>query len=195
MPDSSSFLRVHSGLGMDVKSVSHFYKESRSLDIVRGLVRGDNTVQTTVQAKVQREQEWTRISAISVCVAKIAGTILSSKELAICDATVVESSLAIHDTQPQDPQTPQSPLQAQHGDLDIPLHRHPIVEPGPQLPQTEPISTQADSFPKVLTIRKEVQRVFREEEDDAWANSAFWARYGCEECYSPKQGKLIPGHC
>jgi hypothetical protein len=52
MPQSGSFLPVHSGLGMDVKSVSHLYKESRSLDIVRALVRRDNTVQTTVRAKV-----------------------------------------------------------------------------------------------------------------------------------------------
>jgi hypothetical protein len=57
MPQSGSFLPVHSGLGMDVKSVSQVYKESRSLDIVRALVRGDNTVQTTVRVKVQREQE------------------------------------------------------------------------------------------------------------------------------------------
>jgi hypothetical protein len=37
------------------------------------------------------------------------------------------------------------------------------------MPQVEPIPTQADSVPKVLAIRKEVRRVFREEEDDAWA--------------------------
>jgi hypothetical protein len=102
MPQSGSFLPVHCGLGMDMKSVSP-YKESRSLDIVRALVRGDNTVQTTVRAKVQREQEWTRKSAISACAAKIARTILSSKEPAIGDAAVVERYLAIHDTQPQDP--------------------------------------------------------------------------------------------
>jgi hypothetical protein len=41
------------------------------------------------------------------------------------------------------------------------------VEPGPQPPQVEPIPTQADSVPKVLAIRKELCRVFREE-DDAW---------------------------
>jgi hypothetical protein len=52
---------------------------------------------------------------------------------------------------------------------DLPLHPHPIVEPGPQLPKSEPIQKQADSVPKVLAIRKEVRRVFREEEDDAWA--------------------------
>jgi hypothetical protein len=46
---------------------------------------------------------------------------------------------------------------------------HPIVEPGPQPPQVELIPTQADSVPKVSAIRKEVRRVFREEEDDAWA--------------------------
>jgi hypothetical protein len=56
MPQSGSFLPVYSGLGMDVKKVSHLYKESRSLDIVRALVQGDNTVRTTVRAKVQREQ-------------------------------------------------------------------------------------------------------------------------------------------
>jgi hypothetical protein len=89
---------------------------------------------------------------------------LSSKEPAIGDAAVAESPLAIHDTQPQDPQPPQSPLHAQPGDLD-----HPIVEPGPQPPQVEPIPTQADFVPKVSAIRKEVQRVFCEEEDDAWA--------------------------
>jgi len=169
MPQSGSFLPVHSGLGMDVKSVSHLYKESRSLDIVRALVRGDNTVQTTVQAKVQREQKWTRKSAISVRAAEIAGTILSSKEPAIGDAAVVEPPLAIHDTLPQDPQPPQGPLHAQPGDLDLPLHPHPIVEPGPQPPQVGPIPKQADSVPKVSAIRKEVRRVFREEEDDAWA--------------------------
>jgi hypothetical protein len=42
---------------MDVKSASHLYKESWFLDIVRALVQGDNTVQTTVRTKVQREQE------------------------------------------------------------------------------------------------------------------------------------------
>jgi hypothetical protein len=34
MPQGGSFLPVHSGLGMDVKSVSHLYKESRSLDML-----------------------------------------------------------------------------------------------------------------------------------------------------------------
>jgi hypothetical protein len=38
MPQGGSFLPVHSGLGMNVKSVSHLYKESRSLDIVRALI-------------------------------------------------------------------------------------------------------------------------------------------------------------
>jgi hypothetical protein len=52
---------------------------------------------------------------------------------------------------------------------DLPLHPHPIVEPDPQPPQVEPIPTQANFVPKVTAIRKEVQRVFCEEEDDAWA--------------------------
>jgi hypothetical protein len=103
MPQSGSFLPVHSGLGMDVKSVLYLYKKSRSLDIVR---RGDNTVETTVRAKIQREQKWTWKSAISVCATKIAVTIFSCKEPAISDAAAVESPLAIHDTQPQDPQPP-----------------------------------------------------------------------------------------
>jgi hypothetical protein len=93
---------------------------------------------------------------------------LSSNEPAIGDAAIVEPPLAIHDTQPEDPQPPQSPLHGQPGDLYLPLHQYPIVEPGPQ-PQVEPIPTQTDSVPKVLAIRKEVQRVFHEEEDDAWA--------------------------
>jgi hypothetical protein len=32
MPHRGSFLPIHSGLGMDVKIVSHLYKESRSQD-------------------------------------------------------------------------------------------------------------------------------------------------------------------
>jgi hypothetical protein len=145
---------------MDENSVSHLYKESRSLDIVRALVRGDNTVQTTVRAKVQREQGWTRKSAISVCAAEIAGTVFSSKEPVIGDAAVIEPPLAIHDTQPQDLQPPRSPLHAQPGDLDLPLYPHPMVEPGLQPPQVEPIPTQVDSVPKVLAIKGEVRRVF-----------------------------------
>jgi hypothetical protein len=43
------------------------------------------------------------------------------------------------------------------------------VGPGPQLPQVESIPTQADTVPKVLAIRREVRRVFQEEEDKAWA--------------------------
>jgi hypothetical protein len=94
---------------------------------------------------------------------------LSSKKHVIGYAAVVELPLAIHDTQTQDPQPPQSPLHAQSGDLDLPLHPHSIVEPGPQAPQVEPIPTQVDSVPKVSAIRKEVWRVFCEEEDDdAW---------------------------
>jgi hypothetical protein len=100
---------------------------------------------------------------------RLRGTILSSKERAIGDAAVVEPPFAIHDTRPQGPQPPQSPLHAQPGDLDLPLHPHPIVEPGPQPLQVQPTPTQADSVPKVSAIRKEVQRVFREEGDDAWA--------------------------
>jgi hypothetical protein len=97
------------------------------------------------------------------------GAILSSKEPAIGDAAVVEPPLAIYEIQPQNPQPPKSPLHAQPEDLDLPLNPQPIVEPGPQLLQVEPIPTQADSVPKVLAIRKEVWRVFCEEEDDAWA--------------------------
>jgi hypothetical protein len=119
---------------MDVKSVLHLYKESRSLDIVRELVRGDNTVQTTVRAKVQPEQEWTRISPICVFAAEIVENVLSSKGPVIGDAAVVEPSLAIHDTQTQGPQPPQSPLHTQPGDVDLPLHLHPIVEPSSQPP-------------------------------------------------------------
>jgi hypothetical protein len=148
---------VHSGLGMDVKSVSHLYKESRSLDIVRALIRGDQTVENTVQAKVQREQKWTRKSAISVRAAEIAGTILSS----IGNVAIVEPPLVIHDTQPQDPQPPQSPLHAPPRDLDFPLHPHPIVEPGPQPPQVEPIPTQADTVPKVLASCKKLGEFFK----------------------------------
>jgi hypothetical protein len=40
MPYGGSFLPLHSGVGMDVKSVSHVHKESRSLDIVRALIHG-----------------------------------------------------------------------------------------------------------------------------------------------------------
>jgi hypothetical protein len=75
---------------MDVKSVSYLYKESQSLDIVRALIQGDYTVQTTVKAKVQREQKWTRKSAISVFAAEISGTILSSTEPALGNVAVVE---------------------------------------------------------------------------------------------------------
>jgi hypothetical protein len=76
--------------------------------------------------------------------------------------------LVIHDTQPQDPRPPQSPLHAPPGDLDPPRHLDLIVEPGPQPPQAEPIPTQVDTVPKVLAIRREVRRVFQEK-DEAWA--------------------------
>jgi hypothetical protein len=153
---------------MDVKSVSHIYKESRSLQIVRALIRGDHTIQTTVQAKVQHEQKWTRKSAISVHAAKISGTILSSTESVIGNVAVVEPPLVIHDTQPQDHQPPQGPLHAPPGDLDLRLHPHSIVEPGPQPPLVEPILTQADTVPKFSAIRREVRTVFQEDEDETW---------------------------
>jgi hypothetical protein len=130
---------VYSWLGMDVKSVSHLYKESQSLDIVRALIQGDHTVQTPVLAKVQREQKWKRKSAISIRAAKIAGTILSSREPTIGNVAVVEPPLVIEDTQRQNPQPPRSPLHTTPGDLDLPLHPHPIVKPGPQSLQVKPI--------------------------------------------------------
>jgi hypothetical protein len=88
---------------------------------------------------------------------------------AIGNVAVVEPPLVIHDTQPQDPQSSQSPLQAGPGDLDLPVHRHLIVIPGTQLPQVEPISTQGDTVSKVLAIKREVRRVLQEEEDKTWA--------------------------
>jgi hypothetical protein len=84
---------------------------------------------------------------------------------AIGNVAVVESLLVIHDTQPQDPQPPQSPLHAPSANLDQPLHPHPIMEPGPQPPQLEPIPTQADTVPKMSAIRRQVFQ----EEDVAWA--------------------------
>jgi hypothetical protein len=107
--------------------------------------------------------------SISVHAAEISGTILSSTEPAIGNFAVVEPPMVIHDTQPQDPQPSQSPLHAPLGDLDLPLHPHPIVEPGTQPPQVEPIPTQAGTVPKMLAIRQENRRVFQEEEDEAWA--------------------------
>jgi hypothetical protein len=96
---------------------------------------------------------------------EIAGTILSSTEPVIGNIAVVESLLVIHDTQPQDPQPPQSPFHTSLGDFDLPLHLHPIVEPGQQSLQVEPISTQADTVPKVLAIRQEARSVFQEEDE------------------------------
>jgi hypothetical protein len=43
------------------------------------------------------------------------------------------SSMAL---KPRDPQLPRSPLYAPPGDLDFPLHPHPIVEPGLRLPHS-----------------------------------------------------------
>jgi hypothetical protein len=94
---------------------------------------------------------------------------LSSTEPTIGNVAVVEPPLVIHDIQPQDPQPPQSPLDAAPGDLDLPLNLHQIVKPGPQSLQIKPIPTQADSVPKVSAIKREVRRVFQEEEDEAWA--------------------------
>jgi hypothetical protein len=61
-----------------------------------------------------------------------------------------------------------SPLHTPSADLDLPLHLQPIMEPGPQPPQVQPILTQFDTVPKVSAIRREVMRVFQEEEDKAW---------------------------
>jgi hypothetical protein len=122
-----------------------------------------------VQAKVQHEQKRTRKSAISVHAAEIAGTILSSTEPAIVNVAVAEPPLVIHDTQTQYPQLPQGPLHAPLPELDLPLHQHPIVEPSLQPLQVEPIPTQADTVPKVSAIRREIRRLFQEEEDEAWA--------------------------
>jgi hypothetical protein len=91
-------------------------------------------------------------------------------EHAISNVAVVEHPLVIiHDTRPQDLKPTQSPLHAPPGDLDLPLHLHPTMELGPQRPQVEPIPTQADTVPKVSAIRREVRKVFQEEEDEAWA--------------------------
>jgi hypothetical protein len=116
MPQGGSPLLVHSGLGTDAKSV-YLYKESQSPDTARAPILGDHTVQTTVQAKVQREQKWIRRSAISVRAAETAGTIPSSTEPAIGNVAVVEPPLVIHDAQPQDPQPPLSPIHAPSEDL------------------------------------------------------------------------------
>jgi hypothetical protein len=89
---------------------------------------------------------------------------LSSTEPVIGNVAVGESLLVIPDTQPQYPQTPRSLLDAPPGDLGLPVHPHPIIEPGPQPPQVEPIPPQAD-----IAIRQEVRRVFQEEKDETWA--------------------------
>jgi hypothetical protein len=53
----------------------------------------------------------------------------------------------------------------------IPSHLRALYmhNTGPQPLQVEPIPTQADTVPKVSPIRREVRRVFQEEEDEAWA--------------------------
>jgi hypothetical protein len=163
---SGSFLPVHSGLGMDVKS-SRIFTNSAGPWILLGHWCEGTTLfrlQCGPRFSVSRGGPG---NAIFVHAAKVAETVLLSKEPVIGDAAVVEPPLAIHCTQPQDLQPPQSPLHAEPGDLDFSLHPHPIVEPGPQPPQVEPIPTQADSVLKVSAIRKEVGRVFHE--DDAWA--------------------------
>jgi hypothetical protein len=134
--------------------VSRINTKSQSLDIVRALIQGNHTVQTKVQAKVQHEQKWTRKSAISVLAAKIAGTILLSTEPAISNIAVVEPPLFIHDIQPQDPQLLRAVYTHLLEILTFQCTQHPIVEPGPQqqLPQVEPILTQADTVQKVLAI-------------------------------------------
>jgi hypothetical protein len=74
--------------------------------------------------------------------------------------------LVTHDAQPQDPQPPPCSVHVPPGDLDLPLHPHLIVEPGPQPTQVEPIPTQVDTVPKVSAIRRKVKRTFQEEEGE-----------------------------
>jgi hypothetical protein len=45
------------------------------------------------------------------------------------------------------------------------------------------------------TIRDNLEITQRNTEETRDAGSAFWARYGCEECLSSIQGEPIPGHC
>jgi hypothetical protein len=57
------------------------------------------------------------------------------------------TSLVIHNTQPQDPQPPQSPLHAHPGDLDLPLHRTQSWNQAHNR-RNLPILTQADMSQK-----------------------------------------------
>ena len=101
-------------------------------------------------AKIQHEKGWKRKSAISVHVAEIAGSILSSSDPAVRNLAVDETPLVINDTQPQDPLPSESPLYTPPGDLDLSLHPLSIVEHAtPQPLKVELTPPHAKTIPKV----------------------------------------------
>ena len=60
MPQSGSWAMVHDRHGMAVKSVTHFYKEARSLSLANVRLFGDVRVRHALDSKEALEAKWSR---------------------------------------------------------------------------------------------------------------------------------------
>ena len=77
MPQSGSWVMVHDRHGMAVKSISHLYREARTLVLADVRIFGDSRVRHALDSKETREAVWSRKFSSAV----------AARDL-ICDLTV-----------------------------------------------------------------------------------------------------------
>ena len=58
IPQGGSWCLVHEGHGLNIKSISHLYKESRTLSLANMRYYSDAHVRHALESKENREAEW-----------------------------------------------------------------------------------------------------------------------------------------
>ena len=60
MPNGASWALIHDAHGLDIKSISHLYMESRALSLSKIKLFGDERVCHALDCKEEREGKWCR---------------------------------------------------------------------------------------------------------------------------------------
>ena len=66
MPPSGTAAIIHAKEGLNIKSISHLYRETHAVSHASSRIKADKTVNTALDTRVDRESQWSRKGSIAV---------------------------------------------------------------------------------------------------------------------------------
>ena len=160
---------VHDSHGLNIKSISHLYLESRSLTLSHIRFFSDGRVRHALDSKENREDKWRRKFSSAAyakgLIAEVVTPLVSDEISLTLDNPLDDSQASWSSLEFEGPLTPSQPLSPPPSLLAPAL---PPAASSPDAPQPPPISAPSSSELTSKVLKRKIQRGVQERVNDFW---------------------------